>query len=76
MTASELQHLITVTLARRVGGTERRWRMALGPIILHDRATHPHCNWSVRPSGDPRETAHIEQLLDTLRLDHPLVVAG
>jgi len=76
MTASDLQDLITTTLARRQGGTQRRWRIALGPIILHDPATHPHCNWSVRPSGTPRETAAIEHLLDHLRLEHPMAVAG
>ena len=75
MTASELQDLIVSSLARRVGGTQRQWRMALGAIILHDRATHPHCNWSVRPSGGVRETAAIERLLDTVRLDHPMVSA-
>jgi hypothetical protein len=50
--------------------------MALGPVHRHDVATHPHCNWSVAPSGGSREIAEIEHLLDTFRLEHPIVAAG
>src|SRR3546814_4684859 len=74
MTASELQDLLVATLVRKAGGTRRRWRIAVGPVRLHDLATHPHCNWSIAPSGGVREVAEIEQLLDSLRLAHPIVV--
>ena len=60
-------------LLREQGGTHRQWRLALGPIRVLNRETHPHCNWSVTPSGTPREIAAIERLLDTARLDYPLV---
>src|SRR3546814_5362700 len=70
MTASELQDLLVATLVRKAGGTRRRWRIAVGPVRLHDLATHPHCNWSIAPSGGVREVAEIEQLLDSLRLAH------
>lgn len=73
MNVSELQDLIVRTLVRSFGGSPRRWRIVLGPIRLHDLATHSHCNWSVAPSGGTREVAQIERLLDTLRLDHPIV---
>lgn len=76
MTVSELQDHITGTLARRHGGTRRRWRMALGPIRLHDIATHPHCNWSAAPSGSFDENEAIERLLDDSRLRHPVVEKG
>src|SRR3546814_3015875 len=76
MTASELQDLLVATLVRKAGGTRRRWRIAVGPVRLHDLATHPHCNWSIAPSGGVREVAEIEQLLDSLRLAHPIVVEG
>lgn len=75
MTASELQDLIIATLVRRVGGNRRRWRIVLGSIKVHDRATHPQCNWSVSPSGEAGEVDAVEDLLDTLRLEHPLVTA-
>lgn len=73
MTASELQDIIVAALVRSAGGTQRRWRIALGPIRVHDIATHPHCNWSVTPSGGRRENGEIENLLDRLRLAHPLI---
>lgn len=73
MTANELQDLLITALVRKAGGTRRQWRMAIGPIRLHDRATHPHCNWSVAPSGSSREIAEIERLLDDVRLSHPVI---
>jgi hypothetical protein len=75
MTASDLQDLLVRTLLRSAGGTQRRWRTVIGPIRLHDIATHPHCNWSVDPSGSDREVATVELLLDRLRLDHSIVSA-
>ena len=76
MRASELQDLIVRTLVRTCGGSPRSWRTAVGPIKLYDLATHAHCNWSIAPSGDVREVARIERLMDRLRLDHPIVVEG
>jgi hypothetical protein len=75
VTAGQLQDLLVARLARAAGGSARRWRVALGPVHLHDLATHAHCNWSVRPSGGTRENSEIERLLDTVRLDHPIVTA-
>lgn len=76
MNASDLQDLIVRTLVRQSGGSRRDWHLAVGAVRIHDVATHPHCNWSLAPSGDSRENERIERLLDTLRLDHPLVTAG
>ena len=73
MTAAELQHLLIARLIRKLGGTARRWRIAIGPVQIRDASTHTHCNWEVSPSGRPRETAEIERLLDTMRLEHPIV---
>lgn len=76
MTASELQQMLTSTLARRIGGTQRQWRLAIGPIRFHDRTTHPHCNWSVAPSGSVAQNEAIEALLDDVRLRYPVVAKG
>lgn len=76
MTASELQGLLLSTLVRQAGGSQRGWRLAIGPIRLHDPATHPHCNWSVTPSGSPSQNERIEVLLDGIRLRYPIVTAG
>ena len=73
MTASELQDMLVSALARRCGGTQRRWRLALGPVRTLSIDTHPHCNWSVRPDGSAHEIAVIEKLLDQVRLSHPIV---
>ena len=76
MKASELQDFLVTTLVRKAGGTRRQWRMAIGPVRVRDRETHPHCNWSVSPSGSVGEISAIERLLDDVRLSHPFVTAG
>jgi hypothetical protein len=76
MTASELQDLIVATLTKRIGGTQRRWRSVVGRVRVHDVATHPHCNWSVEPSGGAGEVAQVQRLLDDLRGSFPIVAAG
>jgi hypothetical protein len=63
-------------LVRNAGGSQRQWRLAIGPVTQHDVTTHSHCNSSVAPSGSARENELIETLLDSLRLRHPMVVAG
>lgn len=74
--ASALQDLIVSQLARDAGGTRRRWRIVVGPVRVHDPMTHPHCNWSVNPSGNSREVAEVERLLDTMRLQQPFALSG
>lgn len=76
MTASDLQDLLTATLLRQYGGSRRRWKIVLGAVRVYDPETHPHCNWSVTPSGSVAEVAAIEALLDRLRGDHPIVREG
>lgn len=76
MTASGLQDHIVALLTRMHGGTQRRWRMVLGPIRTHDIKAYPHCNWSVTPQGGTREVIQVEQLLDTIRLTCPVVSEG
>lgn len=76
MTASDLQDLLVRTLTRTAGGTQRRWRLVVGSVRLHDAATHAHCNWSVDPTGTAREVAEVESLLDRVRLEHAIVSAG
>jgi hypothetical protein len=73
MTAGELQDFLIARLTRKAGGSARQWRSAIGPIRVRDASTHAHCNWEVNPSGTAREVAAVEQLLDTVRLDHPFV---
>ena len=73
MTGPELQDFLVTLLVRRHGSTRKRWRVAVGPVQVHDLRTHAHCNWSVHPGGDTRENAAIEHLLDSIRLEHPIV---
>lgn len=75
MTGDDILDLMVAQLARRAGGSARRWLLAIGPIRVYDATTHPHCNWSVSPSGNSRDIAAIEHLLDDLRLTHPLVTS-
>lgn len=73
MTAAQVLETVIAALIRRAGGTKRDWRLVIGPVRVHDRATHPHCNWSVAPSGSAGENALVEDVLDDLRLVHPIV---
>lgn len=76
MTASDLQDLLLSSLVRHAGGNRRRWRIVVGPVRLYDVTTHPHCNWSIDPSGGSREVDEVERLLDKVRLSHPIISAG
>ena len=73
MNANELHEFLITALVRKAGGSRRQWRMAIGPVRIHDRATHSHCNWSVAPSGSIAEISAIEGLLDDVRLSHRFV---
>ena len=76
MTSGMLHDLFLSTLVKQAGDNRRRWRLVLGEIRLYDPATHPHCNWSVTPTGSAGENDTIERIADDLRLRHPLVTAG
>ena len=73
MTRAELIDLFLATLLRQHGGTRRRWRNVLGEVRLYSAATHPHCNWSITPSGEAGEIAAVERIADRLRGEHPIV---
>lgn len=73
MTPHQLTDLLISTLVRAHGGERRRWRLVIGPIRVHSLDTHPHCNWSIAPSGSARENAAVEGLLDDIRGSHPIV---
>ncbi|KQS03633.1 hypothetical protein ASG11_04700 [Sphingomonas sp. Leaf357] len=73
MTGDDILDLMIAALIRKAGGSARHWRLAIGPVRVHHPATHLHCNWSVSPSGNPRDVAAIEHLLDEFRLSHSLV---
>lgn len=76
MTDFDLEQLLIARLIRERGGTTQTWRRALGKVIVRDTATHAHCNWDVRLSGSDAQRAAIERLLDDVRLEHSIVVAG
>ncbi|ATE65633.1 hypothetical protein [Rhizorhabdus dicambivorans] len=73
MNAHQLIDLLLSRLVRAHGGERRRWRLVIGPVRIHSVETHPHCNWSVAPSGSARETGLVERLLDEVRVSHPIV---
>ncbi|HEV2568978.1 hypothetical protein [Sphingomonas sp.] len=73
MTAADLRDLFLTTLTRRFGGNRRRWRMVMGEVKLYSRATHPHCNWAVTPSGSASENSAVEAVADDLRAAHPII---
>ncbi len=67
--------MLVAMLARRYGGSQRRWRLAVGPVRLLSADLYPHCNWTVQPEGSVQEIAAIESLLDHVRLSHSVVRA-
>jgi hypothetical protein len=73
MTAADLIDLFLAALLREVGGTRRRWRHVLGEVRVYGADTHPHCNWSLTPSGSAAEIGAVERIADRLRGEHPIV---
>ena len=73
MTSAGLIDLFVKTLLRDLGGDRRRWRTVLGPVRVYNTETHPHCNWSVTPSGGAGENAAVERIADRLRGEHPII---
>ncbi|HAF41689.1 MAG TPA: hypothetical protein DCG90_07985 [Sphingobium sp.] len=73
MTADQMTDLLVARLLRDHGGQKHKWRRLLGPVRLYDRATHPHCNWTLDPIGSAVEVETIERLSDELRLAHPIL---
>ncbi len=76
VTPLDLRDLLVRRLTAATGGPAQRWRKAIGAVRVYPLATHPHCNWSVAPSGSPHEVDAIERLLDVVRGEHPHVDAG
>ncbi|GEM73044.1 hypothetical protein SAQ01S_28100 [Sphingomonas aquatilis NBRC 16722] len=74
MTSGALHGLFLSTLIRRAGGNRRRWRLVTGDLRVYPIATHPHCNWSVTPSGTAAENDIVERIADDLRAAHPILV--
>ncbi|MDO7836736.1 hypothetical protein Q4610_16940 [Sphingobium sp. HBC34] len=75
MTREMMNDLMVARLLRDHGRSKHHWRKVIGPIRLYARDTHPHCNWTLTPTGDMRDVALIENLLDDLRMAHPLLTA-
>jgi hypothetical protein len=76
MTSGMLHDLFLSTLIKQAGGNRRRWRLVIGEVKLYDPKTHPHCNWSVTPTGTAAENDVVERIADDLRIRHPIVRAG
>jgi hypothetical protein len=75
MTQAQLTDRLIARLLREHGGTRHRWRRLVGPVRIYSLATHAHCNWAINPTGSSLEIGMIEQLVDDLRMNHPIVVA-
>jgi hypothetical protein len=73
MTGSDLQALLLAAIVRENGGERRRWRIVLGEVRVYSLTTHPHCNWTVTPSGTFAEVDVVETLIDRIRAEHPIV---
>ena len=75
MTAEKLTDLLVARLVRDHGKSKHHWRKVVGKLRLYSPATHPHCNWNATPTGSFQDIALIENLLDDLRMVHPLLSA-
>jgi hypothetical protein len=75
MTQCQLIDLLIARLIRDHGGSRQLWRRLVGPVRLYSEQTHSHCNWALSPSGNPAQIRAIEQLLDDIRLTHPIILA-
>jgi hypothetical protein len=69
--AAELQNLLVEILAGAVGGKPERWRELIGEVEIVPIATHPHCNWRVKPMGKNNEVDAIDMAAGIVRQAHP-----
>lgn len=75
MTTDRIADMLVARLVRDHGGSKHHWRKVIGPIRLYARDTHPHCNWTATPTGSARDIASVENLLDDIRMKHPILSA-
>jgi len=71
MTSDKITDLLVARLVRDHGRSKHHWRKVIGCVRLYSRDTHPHCNWSITPTGSAQEISVIETLMDDLRMRHP-----
>ena len=76
MTSDKITDLLVARLVRDHGRSKHHWRKVIGRVRLYSRDTHPHCNWSITPTGSAQEISVIETLMDDLRMRHPLLTAS
>lgn len=72
----QLEDIFLATLVRETGRDRRHWRGVIGDIRVYPVATHPHCNWSLTPTGSIADIARVERLADHLRMRHPIVTGA
>jgi hypothetical protein len=73
MRADDLLDIMTARLVRTYGGSRFVWRRRVGSVRIYGTDTHPHCNWTLTPTGTSAQVEVIETLLDELRLQHPML---
>jgi hypothetical protein len=72
LSSAELNGLLIEMLTGHAGGAPEQWRDAVGDIVVLSLETHPHCNWTVLPTGSAREIAAVDLAVELVRGDHPL----
>ena len=71
LAAGEIRDLLAALLAGAIGGGAHRWREKIGELVVFPLATHPTCNWTVRPTGNAQESQAIAAAVELVREQHP-----
>jgi hypothetical protein len=72
-TPRELRETLVQILTGAAGGTEARWRKAVGEVEKLSLAFNIRTNWAVRPTGNADELSAIAKAVDVVRTAHPYV---
>lgn len=73
MTPSELRDLLIMLLIGAAGGTETKWKRAVGEVEKLPITRHPKCNWRIEPRGTKAEREAVERATEIVRVAHPYV---
>jgi hypothetical protein len=75
-TPGELRDTLVRILTGAAGGTEAKWRKAVGKVEKLSLAFNINSNWAINPTGTAGELATIAQAVDVVRAAHPYVSTG
>ena len=71
--SADLRDLLVTVIAGVKGEPEAKWRKIVGEVEGLPAWRYPAWNWRVHPKGTKAQIAVVEQCVDIVKAEHPLV---